>query len=167
MLYYLFSYLDQTFDLPGAGLFNFLSVRAALEVITSLIISMLFGKRIINFLRRKQVGETVRDLGLEGQIQKQGTPTMGGIIILAAILIPTLLFAELNNIYIILILAATVWLGLMGFLDDYIKVFRNNKQGLACKFKVVGQVVLGIAVGVTMYFSDDVVFREKVPVATE
>jgi phospho-N-acetylmuramoyl-pentapeptide-transferase len=167
MLYYLFTYLDQAFDLPGAGMFNYLSFRAALAVITSLVISMLFGKRIINYLRRKQVGETVRDLGLEGQIQKQGTPTMGGVIILSAILIPTLLFAKLNNIYIILILSATVWLGLMGFLDDYIKVFRNNKQGLAGKFKVIGQIVLGIAVGITMYFSDSVVIREKVPVMNE
>lgn len=167
MLYHLFTYLDQTFDLPGTGLFNYLSFRAAMAVITSLLISMVFGKRIINFLRRKQVGETVRDLGLEGQIQKQGTPTMGGVIILAAILIPTLLFAKLNNIYIILILASTVWLGLMGFLDDYIKVFRNNKQGLAGRFKVIGQLVLGIAVGTTMYFSDSIVIREKVPVVSE
>jgi phospho-N-acetylmuramoyl-pentapeptide-transferase len=161
MLYYLFSYLDSAFDLPGAGMFNYISFRAALAVITSLIISMVFGKRIIQFLKRKQVGETVRDLGLDGQIQKQGTPTMGGIIILSAMIIPTLLFAKLNNTYIILILASTVWLGLMGFLDDYIKVFRNNKQGLAGKFKVVGQVVLGIAVGTTMYFSDSIVIREK------
>lgn len=161
MLYHLFSYLDSAFDLPGAGMFNYISFRAALAVITSLIISMVFGKRIIQFLKRKQVGETVRDLGLDGQIQKQGTPTMGGIIILSAMIIPTLLFAKLNNTYIILILASAVWLGLMGFLDDYIKVFKHNKQGLAGKFKVVGQVVLGIAVGTTMYFSDSIVIREK------
>ncbi|MFO7722497.1 MAG: phospho-N-acetylmuramoyl-pentapeptide-transferase [Bacteroidales bacterium] len=167
MIYYLFSFLDQEFDIPGAGLFSYISFRAALAVITSLIISMLFGKRIINILKRKQVGETVRDLGLEGQIQKQGTPTMGGIIILAAIIIPTLLFADLFNIYIILILASTIWLGMMGFLDDYIKVFRKNKKGLAGRFKVVGQVVLGIAVGSTMYFSDSIVIREKVPNPTE
>ncbi len=162
MLYYLFSYLDRAFDLPGAGMFNYISFRAALAVITSLVISMLFGKRIINFLKRKQVGETIRDLGLDGQIQKQGTPTMGGVIILSAILIPTLLFAQLHNIYIILIIASTIWLGLMGFLDDYIKVFRHNKKGLAGKFKVIGQIVLGIGVGATMYFSDSIVIREKV-----
>ncbi len=162
MLYHLFTYLDSAFNIPGAGMFNFISFRAAMAVITSLVISMVLGRRIIDFLRRKQVGETVRDLGLEGQMQKQGTPTMGGIIILAAIIIPTLLFAKLNNIYIILILAATVWLGLMGFLDDYIKVFKKNKQGLAGKFKVVGQLVLGIAVGATMYFSNQIVIREKV-----
>jgi phospho-N-acetylmuramoyl-pentapeptide-transferase len=167
MLYHLFSYLDNAFNIPGAGVFNYISFRAAMAVITSLVISMLLGRRIIHFLRKKQVGETVRDLGLEGQIQKQGTPTMGGVIILAAIIIPTLLFAKLNNIYIILILAATVWLGLMGFLDDYIKVFRKNKQGLAGKFKVVGQLVLGIAVGTTMYFSDSIVIREKVVDQTE
>ena len=169
MLYHLFSYLDSTFDIPGAGMFNYISFRAALSVITSLVITLLFGKRIINFLKKKQVGETVRDLGLEGQVQKQGTPTMGGIIILSAILIPTLLFANLTNTYIILILAATVWLGLMGFLDDYIKVFRKNKQGLAGRFKVIGQLVLGIAVGVTMLFSDSIVIREKIhtPAAQE
>jgi phospho-N-acetylmuramoyl-pentapeptide-transferase len=167
MIYYLFTFLDQEFDFPGAGMFNYISFRAALAVITSLIISMLFGKRIINFLKRKQVGETVRDLGLEGQIQKQGTPTMGGIIILAAILIPTLLFADLGNIYIILIIASTLWLGLMGFLDDYIKVFRKNKRGLAGRFKVIGQVVLGIAVGSTLYFSDSIVIREKVQHSAE
>lgn len=169
MLYHLFSYLDATFDIPGAGMFNYISFRAALSVITSLVITLLFGKRIINYLKKKQVGETVRDLGLEGQVQKQGTPTMGGIIILSAILIPTLLFANLTNTYIILILAATVWLGLMGFLDDYIKVFRKNKQGLAGRFKVIGQLVLGIAVGVTMLYSDSIVIREKIhtPVAQE
>lgn len=167
MFYYLFGFLDSEFNVPGAGVFSYISFRAALAVITSLLISMVFGKRIINYLQRKQVGETVRDLGLEGQIQKQGTPTMGGIIILAAILIPTLLFADLKNIYIILILASTIWLGLMGFLDDYIKVFRNNKKGLAGKFKVIGQVVLGIAVGTTMYFSDSIVIREKVQRETE
>ncbi len=164
MLYYLFVFLDKEFDFPGAGMFNYLSFRAALAVITSLVISMLFGKRIINFLKKQQVGETIRDLGLDGQIQKQGTPTMGGVIILAAILIPTLLFAKLNNIYIILVLASTIWLGLMGFLDDYIKVFKGRKAGLAGKFKVIGQVVLGIAVGATLYFSDQVVIREKVEI---
>ncbi len=162
MLYHLFSYLDTAFDIPGAGMFSYISFRAAMSVITSLVITLLFGKRIISFLNKMQVGETVRDLGLEGQIQKQGTPTMGGVIILSAILIPTLLFANLTNIYIILILAATVWLGLMGFLDDYIKVFRKNKKGLAGRFKVIGQLVLGIAVGVTMLYSDSIVIREKI-----
>lgn len=163
MLYYLFDFLKHEFDLPGAGMFSYISFRAALAVITSLVISMVFGKRIITFLKRKQVGETVRDLGLEGQIQKQGTPTMGGIILLAAMIIPTLLFADLKNIYIILILSASVWLGMMGFLDDYIKVFKKNKQGLKGRFKVIGQLVLGIAVGSVMYFSDNIVIREKAP----
>lgn len=167
MFYYLFGYLDAEFNIPGAGLFNYISFRAAMAVITSLIISMLFGKRIINYLKRKQVGETVRDLGLEGQIQKQGTPTMGGVIILAAIIIPTLLFADLNNIYVILILASTIWLGLFGFIDDYIKVFKKSKQGLAGRFKVIGQIVVGIAVGATLYFSDSVVIREKAPAPAE
>lgn len=167
MLYYLFDFLHTEFDFPGAGMFSYISFRAALSVITSLVITLLFGKKIINFLQRKQVGETVRDLGLDGQIQKQGTPTMGGVIILSAILIPTLLFANLSNTYIILIVSSTIWLGLMGFIDDYIKVFRKNKKGLAGKFKVIGQVVLGIAVGVTMYFSDSIVIREKVQAPIE
>ncbi len=162
MFYYLFSWLDNTYDFPGAGVFQYISFRAAMAVITSLVISMLFGKRLINLLNRKQVGETIRDLGLEGQIEKQGTPTMGGLIILAAILIPTLFFAKLDNIYIILMLFTTVWMGLIGFIDDYIKVFKKNKQGLAGKFKILGQVVLGLVVGLTMYFSDDIVIREKV-----
>jgi len=161
MLYYLFEYLDQSMDFPGAGMFQYISFRAGLAVITSLIISLLFGKRLINFLRKKQVGETVRDLGLEGQMEKQGTPTMGGLIILGAILIPTLLFAKLDNIYIIIILISTVWLGLIGFIDDYIKVFRKDKKGLAGKFKILGQVGLGVFVGLTMYCSDDIVIREK------
>ena len=161
MFYYLFDYLDQTYNLPGAGVFQYLSFRAAMAVFFSLLISLIFGKSLINKLRRLQVGETVRDLGLEGQVAKQGTPTMGGIIILAAILIPTLLFAKLDNIYIILMLISTVWLGAIGFIDDYIKVFRKNKEGLAGKFKIVGQVGLGLIVGVTMYVSDDMVIREK------
>lgn len=160
MLYYLFDYLEKTFDLPGAGLFQFISFRAGMATMLSLLITILFGKKLINFLRRKQVGEEVRDLGLEGQLQKKGTPTMGGLIILAAIIIPTLLFARLENIYVILILVATVWLGIVGFLDDYIKTFRKNKQGLAGKFKVVGQVGLGLIVGLTLYFHEDVVVRE-------
>jgi len=162
MLYHLFDYLANTFDFPGAGIFQYLSFRAALAVLTSLLISLIFGKRLINFLRKKQVGETVRDLGLEGQKEKEGTPTMGGLIILASILIPTLLFAKLNNIYIILILVSTVWLGVIGFLDDYIKVFKHNKKGLAGKFKVLGQIGLGIIVGVTMYFHEDITIRENI-----
>jgi phospho-N-acetylmuramoyl-pentapeptide-transferase len=162
MLYYLFIWLHKAFDLPGAGVFQYISFRSAMAVITSLFISMIIGKRLINYLKRKQVGESIRDLGLEGQKQKEGTPTMGGLIILAAILIPTLLFAKLNNIYIILILFSTVWLGLIGFLDDYIKVFLKDKKGLAGKFKVMGQILLGLVVGLTMYFNDSIVIREKV-----
>lgn len=166
MIYHLFDYLGQ-FEIPGAGMFQYLSFRAAFSIITSLVISMLFGKRIINFLRKKQIGETVRDLGLEGQNQKAGTPTMGGIIILASILIPVLLFADLTNIYIILMLVSTVWLGLIGFADDYIKVFKKNKQGLRGKFKIIGQVVLGLIVGLTLYLSDDVKIRERITITQE
>lgn len=161
MFYYLFDYLDKTINLPGAGVFQYLSFRAALAVVTSLIISMLFGKRLIKYLLRKQVGETVRDLGLDGQKQKEGTPTMGGLIILGSILVPTLLFAKLDNIYIILMLVSTVWLGLIGFIDDYIKVFKKNKEGLAGKFKILGQVGLGLFVGLTMWLNSDIVIREK------
>ncbi len=164
MLYYLFKYLNDAYALPGAGVFEYLSFRAAMAVITSLIISLLFGKRWINYLNRKQVGETIRDLGIEGQLEKQGTPTMGGLIILASILVPTLLFAKLNNIYILLMLFTTVWLGSIGFLDDYIKVFRKNKNGLSGKYKVLAQVVLGLIVGLVMYFNPAVVVREKHPV---
>ncbi|MEE4197434.1 MAG: phospho-N-acetylmuramoyl-pentapeptide-transferase [Bacteroidales bacterium] len=161
MLYYLFLYLDQ-FDFPGAGMFQYISFRSAMTVITSLVISMIFGKRIINFLRKKQIGEEIRDLGLEGQMQKKGTPTMGGVIILASIIIPTLLFGDLLNVYVILMLVTTLWLGTIGFLDDYIKTFLQNKQGLAGKFKIIGQIGLGLIVGLTLYFSDDVVIRETV-----
>ncbi|HLO91959.1 MAG TPA: phospho-N-acetylmuramoyl-pentapeptide-transferase [Lentimicrobium sp.] len=161
MLYYLFTFLDRAYNIPGAGVFQYISFRAALAVITSLTISLLFGKSLINMLKKKQVGETVRDLGLSGQIEKQGTPTMGGLIILGAIILPTLLFAQLNNIYILLILFTTVWLGFIGFLDDYIKVFRKDKKGLAAKFKVFGQVFIGLVVGLTLYFNDEVVVREK------
>ena len=162
MLYYLFNYLEGTIHFPGAGVFQYISFRAAMAVITSLLITMVFGKRLIAFLRKKQVGEIVRDLGLEGQKAKQGTPTMGGLIILGAILIPTLLFAKLNNIYILLMIATTVWLGLIGFLDDYIKVFKKDKRGLAGRFKILGQIILGLVVGFTMYFSNDVVIRERI-----
>ena len=152
MLYYLFKYLDSTLNFPGAGLFNFISFRAAMALITSLIISIFFGKRIINLLRRQQIGETVRDLGLTGQVEKQGTPTMGGLIILGSILIPTLLFSKLHNIYVITMLISTVWLGAIGFLDDYIKVFKKNKEGLKGRFKVIGQIGVGILVGGILYF---------------
>jgi phospho-N-acetylmuramoyl-pentapeptide-transferase len=161
MLYYLFEYLNQL-DLPGAGVFRYISFRAAMAVITSLIISMVFGKSIIRILQRQQVGETVRDLGLKGQIEKQGTPTMGGLMILASIIIPTLLFARLDNIYILLLVVSTVWLGAIGFIDDYIKVFKKNKEGLQGKFKIVGQVGIGIIAGAVLYFHDDVVIKEKV-----
>jgi phospho-N-acetylmuramoyl-pentapeptide-transferase len=164
MLYYLFNYLE-SLNFPGARLFTFISFRSAAAVITSLIISLLIGKRIILYLQRKQVGEVVRNLGLEGQYQKQGTPSMGGIIILASIIIPTLLFARLGNIYIILMLVTTVWLGLIGFLDDYIKIFRKNKEGLAGWFKIAGQIVLGIIVGLTLFFSSEVRIAEKIDVA--
>jgi len=164
MLYYLFQYLE-SLNLPGARLFTFISFRSAAAVITSLIISMLIGKKIILYLQRKQVGEVVRNLGLEGQYNKQGTPSMGGIIILASIIIPTLLFAKIGNIYIILMLITTLWLGLIGFLDDYIKVFRKNKEGLAGKFKIAGQIGLGIIVGLTLFFSNEVRIAEKVDVS--
>ncbi len=162
MLYYLFSYIDKQFDFPGAGVFQYISFRAGAAAVLSLLITITFGKRLIEFLRRKQVGEDIRDLGLEGQMAKKGTPTMGGIIILAAILIPTLLLAQLDNVYIVLLLVATVGLGLIGFLDDYIKVFKKNKEGLAGRFKVVGQIVIGLIVGLTLYFNRNVVIREKV-----
>lgn len=167
MLYYLFDYLHTNFDLPGSGVFQYISFRAAMALIFSLIISLLFGKRIISYLQKKQVGETVRDLGLEGQISKQGTPTMGGLIILAAILIPTLLFAKINNSYIILMLVSTVWLGIIGFIDDYIKVFKKDKQGLKGIFKVIGQVGLGLLVGGILYFNPNIVIKEKIINAKE
>ena len=155
MLYHLFEYLDFNFDFPGSGLFSFISFRAGMAVITSLLITLVFGGRLIRFLQRKQVGESIRDLGLEGQIEKAGTPTMGGVIIIAGIIIPTLLFAKLNNVYTLLMLISTIWLGSIGFIDDYIKVFKKNKKGLAGKFKVIGQIGVGLIVGITMYLSDD------------
>ena len=161
MLYYIFKYLNEAYSLPGAGVFEYISFRAAMAVITSLIISLLFGNRWINYLNKKQVGETIRDLGLEGQLEKQGTPTMGGLIILTSILVPALLFAKLNNIYIIMMLFTTVWLGGIGFIDDYIKVFKKDKAGLRGKYKIAGQVSLGLIIGLVMYFSPDVVTREK------
>lgn len=162
MFYYLFEYLQTCCDFPGAGLFEYISFRAAFAVITSLIITLIFGKRWIHFLNKKQVGETIRNLGLEGQMEKEGTPTMGGLIILFAVIIPTLMFAKLHNIYIILMLFTTVWLGMIGFADDYIKVFKKDKKGLAGKYKVIGQVILGLVVGLTMYFNEDIVIREKI-----
>ncbi len=161
MLYYLFSYLEQ-FDIPGAGMFQYISFRSSLSVLTSLIISLLFGKRIIRLLQKKQIGEIIRDLGLEGQMQKRGTPTMGGLIILTSILVPTLLFGDLSNIYVVLMIITTIWLGFVGFMDDYIKVFKKNKKGLAGQLKIAGQIVLGLIVGLTLYLHEDVVVREKV-----
>ena len=162
MLYYLFDYLDK-FNFPGAGLFNYISFRAAMALLMSLFVSIYFGKRIINTLRNQQIGETVRNLGLEGQLEKSGTPTMGGIIILAAILIPTLLFAKLQNVYVITMVIAIIWLGLIGFLDDYIKVFKKNKEGLKGRFKIIGQIGVGLIVGCILYFSDEVVVHKRVP----
>lgn len=165
MLYYLFDYLDKHFDLVGAGVFKYISFRAGMAAFISLLITISFGQNLIAYLRRKQVGEEIRDLGLEGQAQKKGTPTMGGLIIIGAILVPTLLFAKLDNVYVILLIITTVWMGLIGFLDDYIKVFRKNKEGLAGRFKIVGQVGLGLIVGLTLYFNDQVVVREVKPSA--
>ncbi|MDR1199807.1 MAG: phospho-N-acetylmuramoyl-pentapeptide-transferase [Prevotellaceae bacterium] len=162
MLYHLFEYINKHFSVPGSGVFRYISFRVAMTLIFSLIISMIFGKYVIKFLRRKQIGEEIRDLGLEGQLQKKGTPTMGGIIILLSILIPVFLFCNLTNVYIILMIVSIIWLGLIGFLDDYIKVFRHNKEGLKGKFKIVGQIGLGLIVGLTMWFSDSIVVREKV-----
>ncbi len=161
MLYLLYEWLNE-FDIPGLGMLQYISFRSGAAIITSLFITTVFGGRMIRFLQKKQIGEEIRDLGLEGQMQKKGTPTMGGLIILASILIPTLLFAQLNNTYILLMLITTTWLGLIGFTDDYIKVFLKDKKGLAGKFKILGQVSLGIIVASTMYFSDDVIVREKV-----
>lgn len=168
MLYPIFEYLDQVLDIPGTGVFRYISFRAGMSAVLSLIVTITFGHRIINWIRNRQIGETVRDLGLEGQSQKKGTPTMGGLMMIAAILIPTLLFADLTNIYIQLLLITTVWLGGIGFLDDYIKVFKKNKEGLAGRFKIVGQIGIGIIVGATLYFHEDVVIRDfQTPVSIE
>jgi phospho-N-acetylmuramoyl-pentapeptide-transferase len=161
MLYFLFGYLEKL-DVPGAGLFNYISFRSAMAIITALILSTLYGKRIIRLLQKAQIGETIRDLGLEGQMQKKGTPTMGGLIILLSIIIPVILFANLKNVYVQLMLFITIWLGIVGFVDDYIKVFRKNKEGLRGWFKIIAQVIAGIVVGLTLHFSDDIVAREKV-----
>ncbi|MDE0986492.1 MAG: phospho-N-acetylmuramoyl-pentapeptide-transferase [Schleiferiaceae bacterium] len=168
MLYYLFDFLNESYDLPGAGVFKYITFRAAMAVMTSLLISMVFGKSLIGRLQRLQVGETVRDLGLDGQTEKAGTPTMGGLIILLAIVVPTLLWAKLDNIYIILMLISTLWMGAIGFLDDYIKVFKKDKKGLRGIFKVIGQIGLGVIVGSTLYFNPQVTIKEQLPVvATE
>lgn len=161
MLYYLFDFLDKTYDIPGAGLFQFITFRAALAVMLSLFIATIYGKKIIVFLQKKQVGETIRNLGLEGQNEKAGTPTMGGIIIILATIIPVLLFAKLENIYVIMLLVTTLWMGAIGFIDDYIKKFKKDKAGLPGKFKVFGQVGLGIIIGATMYFHDDITVRRE------
>lgn len=168
MLYHLFRLLERYWDIPGSGMLHYISFRAAAAIILALLIAIIFGRRIIDFLRRKQIGEEIRDLGLEGQLQKRGTPTMGGVIILLAILVPTLLFGRLDNVYVQLMIVSTLWLGLIGGLDDYIKVFRHRKEGLKGRFKIVGQVGLGIIVGTTMWLSPDIVVREKVtqPVET-
>jgi len=162
MLYYLFAWLDKQYDVPGAGLFQFISFRTSMAVILSLLLTTVYGARLIRILHAKQVGESVRNLGLEGQMQKQGTPTMGGLIILLGILVPTLLFARIDNIYIILMLITTVWMGAIGFLDDYIKVFKKDKEGLAGRFKIMGQVGLALIIGWTMYFHPDIVVRERI-----
>jgi phospho-N-acetylmuramoyl-pentapeptide-transferase len=161
MFYHLFTFLDQ-YDIPGTGLFSYISFRAAMTALSSLIISLFIGKRIINMLRRAQIGETIRDLGLEGQMSKKGTPTMGGIIIILSVVIPVLLFGNLKNTYLLLMLFITLWLGLVGFIDDYIKVFKKNKEGIRAMFKVVAQIIAGVVVGLTLHFSDEVVVREKV-----
>lgn len=162
MLYYLFNYLDKAFDLPGAGVFQYISFRTAMALISSLIITTVYGHRLIEYLRRKQIGETVRDLGLAGQVQKQGTPTMGGIIIILGILIPTFLFARITNVYIVLMIVTTLWMGAIGFLDDYIKVFKKDKEGLAGRFKIMAQVGLGLIIGLTMYYHPSIVVRESI-----
>jgi len=162
MLYYLFSFLEKNYSIPGAGVFQYITFRMAMAVITSLIVTTVYGRRLIVYLRFKQVGETVRNLGLEGQMQKAGTPTMGGVIIILGILIPTLLFAKLENVYVLMMLGTTVWLGAIGFLDDYIKVFKKNKEGLAGRFKITGQVGLALIIGFTMYSNPDIIIRQEV-----
>ena len=161
MFYYLFDFLKTHFNFPGAGVFQYINFRAPMAIITSLLISLFIGKRIIKYLQKKQVGEDIRELGLEGQVQKKGTPTMGGLIIIASIIIPTLLFAKILNVYVVLMIVATLWLGAIGFIDDYIKVFKKNKKGLAGKFKILGQIGLGLIVGCTIYFNDSIVIKEK------
>lgn len=167
MLYYLFEYLEKQFQLPGAGLFQYITFRSAVAFMMSLLISTIYGKRVIRYLRRKQIGESIRDLGLQGQVEKAGTPTMGGIIIIVATLLPVLLFNELENVYIIILVVTTLWMGAIGFIDDYIKTFKKNKEGLKGKFKVIGQVLLGVFVGAMLYFHPDVTMKEKLPIAQQ
>ncbi len=167
MLYYLFEYLESHYNLPGASLFQYISFRSAVAFIISLLFSTIYGKRIINYLKRKQVGESVRDLGLEGQVEKSGTPTMGGIIIILATLIPVVLFAQIDNVYIVILLVTTLWMGTIGFIDDYIKIFKRDKKGLKGRFKIIGQVSLGIFVGVMLYFHPSVTMKEKLPQGIE
>ena len=167
MLYNLFEYLNEVYDLPGAGVFQYISFRSAMALITSLVVSLLFGGKIINLIKNKQIGEEVRELGLAGEESKKGTPTMGGLIILAAIIIPTLLFAQLNNIYVIILLISTIWLGIIGFLDDYIKVYKKDKKGLAGRFKILGQVGIGVIVALFMIFNQDIVVKEQIDLNTE
>ena len=162
MLYYLFEYLEKEFQFPGASLFTFISFRASISIILSLLISTMFGKSIINYLRSKQIGENIRDLGLKGQMEKAGTPTMGGLIIILATIIPVLLFSKLDNIYIILLILTMIWMGTIGFIDDYIKKFKNNKNGLKGRYKIIGQVLLGIIVGSTLFFHQDVTIKDKI-----
>ena len=162
MLYYLFSYLDRNYKIPGAGVFQYITFRTAMAVIVSLIVTTVYGRRLIEYLRFKQVGESIRNLGLEGQMQKTGTPTMGGVIIILGILIPTLLFAKLGNVYVIMMIVTTIWLGAIGFLDDYIKVFKKNKEGLAGRFKIIGQVGLALIIGFTMYGNRNIIIRQEV-----
>jgi len=168
MLYHLFDFADIAYDIPGTGVFRYISFRAGMSALLSLIITISFGHHIINWIRKKQIGESIRDLGLEGQVAKKGTPTMGGLMLIAAIIIPTILFANIYNVYIILLLISTIWLGTIGFIDDYIKVFKKNKEGLAGKFKIIGQIGIGIIVGATLFFNDNVVVREfQTPVSIE
>ena len=167
MLYYLFEYLEKELQLPGASLFQFISFRASMAIICSLLVSLIFGKKIIQLLLRNQMGESIRDLGLQGQKEKAGTPTMGGLIIILATLVPVLLFAKLDNIYIILLIITTIWMGSIGFIDDFIKIKRKNKQGLKGRFKIIGQVGLGLIVGITLYFHPDVTIRENGALAQE
>lgn len=163
MLYYLFDYLHKNYHIAGTGLFQYISFRAFLAVIMSLVVGAVYGKSLINFLRKQQIGESIRDLGLEGQMEKKGTPTMGGLIIIGSILIPVLLFAKVTNIYIVILVITVLWLGLIGFLDDYIKVFKKNKEGLAGRFKIAGQILIGIFVGTALYFNQHVLVREQLP----
>src|ERR1700709_2316495 len=162
MLYYLFTWLNKNYSIPGTGVFQYITFRMAMAVITSLIVTTVYGRRVVDYVGFKQVGETVRNLGLEGQMQKSGTPTMGGIIIILGILIPTLLFAKLDNVYVLMMLGTTLWLGAIGFLDDYIKVFRKNKEGLAGRFKITGQVGLALIIGFTMYNNKNIVIQQEV-----